>query len=223
MTLSSEFLATLSLNSERISHVTSFTMFFLSMLFSVLCPLSFTFLQHRIYEILPDNVSDVHKYDMFDIQHFYTPSSVKSTLLGWGDHGIHLFYVIAFIDVFVFCFAYRAFFIVLINYIFLTLDHYFSKQTMRNLRSTVLVLPSVMVYIDYIEDFAQVAMCYIFQHVFHGSVSAEEDNLWTTSVKIASFLNTVKWIAMIGSLLLFVVFVLLTVYLKLFGKKTKKS
>lgn len=190
-------------NFKKLLGVTSNYTLFAALLISFACPRSFYNLQQAIYQGLPPNVSDLHKFDMFDVQYFYTPASAKTTLDGWGDQGIQFFYIIAFIDVFVFCFGYRALFVIAVNRLFNFLSADIPKQVMSRLRYLV-YLPMVVTLVDYVEDTAQVAMCLVYQ-AYKGQVS-ESSQTWVTVVEIASKLNLLKWIVALSGLVLYAIF-----------------
>lgn len=214
-----DFKTTSGFNLQKLLTVNSLKTLIVALIISVGCPTCFFHIQQAIYKGVPNLGSDIHKYDMFDLQSFYTPSSVKITLDGWGNHGIALFYIIQFIDVFVFCFAYRTLFVVLLNLLLNYLSGVISKSIMSKLHYLI-AYPMLVTLLDYAEDSAQVAMCLVYQS--RKRVVNENDALWVNMVNIASTMNLVKWISVVVGLLFFVLLIVLTLF-TFIGKLFKNS
>lgn len=164
-------------NLKKIAKINSLNTSIISLLFSVSCVIVLVLLEQRI----PDNLRNQYQFVILDRQLFYTPVSVKETLDQWGDRGIQIYYIVEIFDILVFCFAYRLLFVTVLNHLFAIIRKKVSPKFLDQIYVLVL-FPMALTIIDYIEDVAQMIMCYTYQN------RLLSDSLWQGLVYLTSTL-----------------------------------
>ncbi len=199
-------------NLKKIAKINSLNTSIISLLFSVSCVVVLVLLEQRIVKPLPDNLRNQYQFVILDRQLFYTPVSVKETLDQWGDRGIQTYYIVEIFDILVFCFAYRLLFVTVLNHLFAIIRKKVSPKFLDQIYVLVL-FPMALTIIDYIEDVAQMIMCYTYQN------RLLSDSLWQGLVYLTSTLNFIKWATIASSFSFTILLMIFAVIILAFPNK----
>lgn len=220
MTFLNDLIVSNGWNWKKLLKAQDWSTLVIAFLLSAGCVMFFNYLQQSINSslLVTSKSVNLHQYEIFDRQLFYSPERVKNTLDGWGNDGIQIYYLIEIVDVIVFCSAYRLLFVGAVNILLDKAKKSLSVNSFDKLQCVIL-LPLIVTFFDYTEDVAQVTMCFLYQ-----KLRAHETNsfLWASVVFIASSFNFLKWLAVIVSLMCFLCLTIFVLYKSFTSKGENK-